>query len=104
LEDRFGSLPKVSMELIEVINLRQLALDLGMERLSIKSNQMKCYFIADQESLFYQSSAFTKVLTWLQQNSHKAELKDIKGKLILKIPQINSIYKAIKQLTQIANV
>ena len=104
LEDRFGSLPKVSLELIEVIRLRAQALSLGIERLSIKSNKMKCYFVSDQESLFYQSSAFTKILTWLQQNTSQAELKDVKGKLILSISQINSIYKAVNLLTQISNV
>lgn len=101
VEDRFGTLPKVSLELIEVIRLRQAAIRMGVERLSIKSGKMKCYFVADQESLFYQSASFTKVLSWLQQNSHRAELKDVKGKLILSIPKTNSIYKAVENLEQI---
>ena len=104
VEDRFGRLPKVSLELIEVINLRQVAITIGIERLIIKSGKMKCYFIADQQSLFYQSSGFTKVLAWLQKNSHKAELKDVKGKLILNIPNIKSIYKAVGNLKEIANI
>jgi transcription-repair coupling factor (superfamily II helicase) len=62
---------------------------------------MKCYFIADQESLFYQSKSFTKVLNWYQQNSHKSELKDVKGKLILNIPNTKSIYKAVGTLKEI---
>jgi transcription-repair coupling factor (superfamily II helicase) len=103
LEDRFGPMPKAARELTEVITLRQLALQLGIERLSIKSNKLKCYFIADQESLFYQSSGFTKVLTWLQLNSRIAELKDVKGKLILSIPKTDSIYKAIGSLESILN-
>jgi len=103
LEDRFGTLPKPSLELIEVINLRKTAMNLGIERLSIKSGKLKCYFISDQESLFYQSFSFTKVLTWLQQNSHKAELKDVKGKLILSISNTKSIYKAVEILKQIAD-
>ncbi len=101
LEDRFGKMPKESQELCEVIRLRLLALNLGIERISIKSGKMKCYFVADQESLYYQSSHFTKVLNWLQANSKKAELKDIKGKLILSIPSTKTIYKAIDRLKSI---
>jgi len=65
---------------------------------------MKCYFIADQDSLFYQSSAFTKVLSWLQQNSHRSELKDVKGKLILSIPNTKSIYSAVGVIEQINSI
>jgi transcription-repair coupling factor (superfamily II helicase) len=101
IEDRFGPMPKAAKELTEVITLRQLAMQLGIERLSIKSNKMKCYFIADQESLFYQSSGFTKVLNWLQQNTRYAELKDVKGKLILSMAHTDSIYKAIASLEKI---
>ena len=104
MEDRFGTLPKPSLELIEVIKLRQAAILLGIERLSIKSGKMKCYFIADQESLFYQSSAFTKVLSWLQQNAHRSDLKDVKGKLILSIPNTKSIYRAVGFLEEINGV
>lgn len=103
VEDRFGTLPKPSLELIEVIRLRQEAQSIGIERLSIKSGKMKCYFVADQESLFYQSIGFTKVLNWLQKNAHKAELKDVKGKLILMVPNTKSIYKAVACLRDIIN-
>ncbi|MBN2669572.1 MAG: transcription-repair coupling factor [Bacteroidales bacterium] len=101
LEDRFGPLPEVSLELLEVINLRAFAIRLGIERISIKSDKMKCYFISDSDSLYYQSTHFGKVLQWLQNNPNKAELKDVKGKLILTIPCINSIYKANAVLNSI---
>ncbi len=101
VEDRFGKLPQVSIELIEVIRLRLLAIDIGIERLSIKSGRMKCYFIADQDSLFYQSEAFTKVLNWLQSNSQQSELKDIRGKLVLTIQNVDSIFKSMKILNKI---
>jgi len=46
--------------------------------------------------------AFTKVLNWLQQNPQKATLKDVKGKLILSISNIKSIYKALAVLADIS--
>ena len=101
IEDRFGKLPQLSTELIEVIRLRLFAITLGIERLSIKSGKMKCYFIADSDSLFYQSSAFTKVLNWLQANSQHSELKNVRGRLVLTIQNIKSIYKAIETLNKI---
>ena len=68
LEDRFGALPEETKELVAVIRLRRIALNNGIERLRLKNNTLKCYFVANQESLYYQSKAFTRVLNWLQKN------------------------------------
>jgi len=100
LEDRFGPMPSVGQDLIEVVRLRRLAMSLGMERLSLKSGKMKCYFVANSDSMFYQTERFGTVLKWLQ-FSRKGDLKDVKGRLILTLESINQISKAYQVLHQI---
>ncbi len=101
LEDRFGALPPSAQELVEVIRLRRKALAMGIERVSIKKNILKLYFIEDQDSLYYQTDKFGSVLSWIQKNTAIAELKEVKSKLILRIKDVKSIYQAIQVLEQI---
>jgi transcription-repair coupling factor (superfamily II helicase) len=101
LEDRFGVLPEETRELTEVIRLRKIAIKNGIEQLRLKNNLLKCYFITNQESLFYQSESFTKVLNWLQRNSSKADLREINNKLVLSVKNIKTIYQAVEVLSAI---
>jgi len=101
LEDRFGVLPEETRELTEVIRLRKIAIKNGIEQLRLKNNLLKCYFITNQESLFYQSESFTKVLNWLQKNSSKADLREINNKLVLSVKNIKTIYQAVEVLSAI---
>ena len=92
--DRFGKLPPQSIELIEVVRLRWLAIELGMERIILKNKKMICYFVADPQSRYYQSPAFSKVLRFVQQNPEKCRMKEKQNKLSLSFEPVGSIVKA----------
>ena len=94
LIDRFGKLPQPSKELLEVVRLRWVAIELGVERIILKNKKMICYFISDQQSAYYQSPAFTKVLQFIQQNPAKGRMKEKKDKLSLSFDSIKSILSA----------
>jgi len=94
LTDRFGKLPEQSKELLEVVRLRWVAINLGIERIILKNKKMICYFIADQQSPFYQSEAFTKVLSYVQSNPSKCRMKEKNGKLSLSFEKTISVVKA----------
>lgn len=83
LEDRFGPLPTVSEELLNVVRIRILAEHLGVERIVFKAKQLFLYFVSNQDSAFYQSPIFAHIINWLQQNPRRAQLKESKGKLAL---------------------
>jgi transcription-repair coupling factor (superfamily II helicase) len=97
LNDRFGKLPAESEELIEVVRVRWLAQSLGMERLILKNNQLIIHFIANQQSPFYQSAAFGKILAWLQANHKRANMKEARDKLTLTMPKVGTI-KQMKEI------
>jgi len=98
LTDRFGPIPKVSSELIEVVRLRRIAKNLGMEKIALKNGQMFCYFVGNQQSIFYQSAAFDGIIRYAQNNMKNTKLREQNGKRSLVIKNIENIEKALVQL------
>lgn len=101
LIDRFGPIPIATQEMIKAIQLRWLANEIGIEKLVLKKEKMICYFISNQDSPYYQSAAFTKVLTFIQQHPNLAKLKERNEKLSLVFEQVKSIQQAIELLGKI---
>jgi len=98
LTDRFGPIPKVASELIEVIRLRRIAKTLGMEKVVLKNGQMICYFINNPLSGFYQSHAFDGILQYLSKNVKNNRLREQNGKRSLLAENIENIGQALVQL------
>jgi transcription-repair coupling factor (superfamily II helicase) len=101
MEDRFGPIPAVVHELIKSIELRWMAKEIGFEKLVIKSNKMIGYFVAQQDSPYYQSSHFTKVLNFIQTNPQDAKMNERNNKLRLIFDDVKSISKSIANLERI---
>ena len=101
LTDRFGPLPLPGKELLEIVRLRWIAIELGMERIIMKNKKMICYFISNQKSPYYHSPAFTKVLRYIQGNPGKCRIKEKEGKLSLRFDPIETIIAAKNILTEI---
>lgn len=49
---------------------------MGLERIVLKQGKMIGYFIADQQSNFYQSSSIMKCAKWDPANTHLAKIKE----------------------------
>ena len=101
LIDRFGKLPNESKELVKVVQLRRFAINLGIEKIVLKNKKMSCYFISNQESSFYSSKIFTKILEFLQFNPKFCSLKEKNNKLSLNFVEIKNINSAIEKLKHI---
>ncbi|MDE6559511.1 MAG: hypothetical protein K2K29_06460 [Muribaculaceae bacterium] len=104
LRDRFGEIPLTASELIKVVPLRITARRLGIERLTLKGGKMYLYFVGDDNKAYYQSPAFGRVLTYLQQNFRRAALREIKGKRSLLIDGVDTVSEALTILTQIQSL
>jgi len=98
LIDRFGPIPPVAADLIEVIRLRRLAKHLGMEKVVMRNHQMICYFVGNPMSTFYQSTAFDGILGYLSKNNKNIRLRDQNGKRSLYIENVQNIGQALGQL------
>jgi transcription-repair coupling factor (superfamily II helicase) len=91
VKDRFGSLPPEVKDIIEIVRVRWMAEMLGMEKILLKNNNLKCYFVSSENEKYYKSATFGKILDYVKMNSRKCSLKEAKGKLILIFEKIVSI-------------
>ena len=100
LTDRFGPLPPQAKDLLNSVRIKWLATQMGIERLVMKQGKMLGYFIADQQSKFYQSGTFQRVLDFVQRNSDKCRLTEKETRnglrLIITFDQITTIDKALR--------
>ncbi|KPK83652.1 MAG: transcription-repair coupling factor [Bacteroides sp. SM23_62_1] len=101
LIDRFGPLPEPSLELLQVVRLRWLAMKFGLTKIILKKEKMISYFIPDQESPYYSSPVFVKIISYIKNQSGQYQLKETGDRLTLTINNISSISQAINILTKI---
>ena len=101
LIDRFGEIPKSTQELFNAIQLRWVAKNIGLEKMVLKQKKLIGYFIANQESLFYQSPKFTAVLKYIQANPYTCKMKERNNKLTLVFENVNNVREAIELLEPI---
>ena len=76
LVDRFGPLPKQAVSLLNSIKIKWIATKLGIEKLIMKQGKMICYFVSDQQSSYYNSPQFSKILQFVQKNSSICRMKE----------------------------
>lgn len=107
LIDRFGALPPQARDLLNSVRIKWLATQMGIERLVMKQGKMLGYFIADQQSKFYQSGTFQRVLAFVQRNSDKCHLNEKETRnglrLIITFDKITSIDKALRIISGFAD-
>ena len=96
LADRFGRVPKQTSELFEVVKLRRLAKKLAIEKLSLKRGKLTACFISDQQSEFYSSELFGRLLHYVQCYPRLCALQQSDDKLSLTIDQVGNVYSAVK--------
>ena len=105
LIDRFGELPIQAIDLLDSVRLKWLAKEIGLEKVVLKQKRMIGYFISDQQSEFYQTEAFTKVLKYVQQNPTTSVMKEKQTKaglrLLITFIKIDSVEVALKRLQKV---
>ena len=101
LIDRFGPLPSVAEELLQVVPLRILGKQLGCEQIMLKQGRMFLFFVSAPNSPFYQSDAFGSILNFVGQNVGRCTFRDQNGKRSLVIAQIPSVQEAVGLLKTI---
>jgi transcription-repair coupling factor (superfamily II helicase) len=99
--DRFGALPAQVQELFVTVRCRKLAVELGFERLMMKNDSLKCYFINKPDSPYFESQTFKSILDFLQTGTNKAKLKQV-GKLFMLVAEpvrdMQDVYSFLQQM------
>ncbi|MDC0230577.1 transcription-repair coupling factor [Aureispira] len=99
IEDRFGKIPKAVGNLFEAIRIRWCAKGLGFERIMLKNKKLRCYFIGDQQSAFFDSDFFKVLITQIQKTcDHRFYLKQTPRYLILVCENVQDLKQVNKIL------
>lgn len=100
LTDRFGKLPHSVQELTNVVRLRLLAAELGIERIVFKNKLFYCFFISQPDSPFYTSGVFTNIVEYIKKHPSTCKMNQAKDKLSLVISPVKNVTEALKVLRE----
>ncbi len=106
LQDRFGKIPHEVKELFEGLKLRWICQKLGFERLSLKNKKLRCYFIGNPQSTFFETETFNDFMKHitLQGKKEGLSLKQSNKYLILIKDQVKDLKEAKQVLDKIKQV
>ena len=65
MEDRFGNIPRQLKELFDGLRLRWVCISMGFERLMLKNKKLRCFFINNPQSPFYETALFQNMLQYI---------------------------------------
>jgi len=103
--DRFGEIPTEVCDLLDSVRIKWLAKELGLEKIILKQKRMLGYFVANQQSDFYQTQAFSKMLQYVKNNCKSCVMKEKETKnglrLLITFIRIDSVKTALHILNKI---
>ena len=91
MTDRFGPIPAQVEDLFTTVRCRRIAVDLGFEKLFVKNNTLKCFFVSNPDSPYFQSEVFNGILLFLQNGTNKGKLKQVGKNGILVVEDIKTM-------------
>jgi transcription-repair coupling factor (superfamily II helicase) len=105
LKDRFGKLPVPVYELFDGLRLRWTAQHLGFERIILKEKKLRCFFVENPQSRFYDSLVFQKIFSFIANHGdkHGLSIKKTPKSLILIKESVASLKKAQEVLRFLKN-
>ncbi len=101
LADRFGPVPPEADELLNAMRLQWEAVSAGFERIVLRQGNMRCYFISNQHSFYYESEQFRTVLDYVKAHPRQCRMKQTDKHLILIFREVHSMEEARRQLSEL---
>ena len=100
LTDRFGQIPPQTEDLLNTMRLRWLARDLGFEKITLKNKIMTAYLVSNQESEYYQTDTFMKIIRYAASHQRRCKVKELNGKNILYVDAVTNVAEALKVMRE----
>lgn len=108
LIDRFGPMPPRAIALMNSIRIKWIATSVGIEKLVMKQGKMIGYFVSDQQSDYYHSARFHKVLQFVQKQSSLCKMKEKQTpnglRLLLTFDNVKSTRRALELMEMLGGV
>lgn len=103
MEDRFGPVPQPVEDLFTTIRCREAAIFLGFEKMFLKNETLKCFFVNNPDSPYFQSDTFNGILQFLQTGTNKARLKQVGKNGILVVEDVRDMDTLWRFLSKMKN-
>jgi transcription-repair coupling factor (superfamily II helicase) len=101
LVDRFGNIPPAAEALLDIVRIKRIAVQVGIEKILLKNDLLIAYFVSDHNSGFYQSSGFTSIMNYVNKKQKRMKIQQKASKLSLTVSDIKSVRSAIQILEEI---
>jgi transcription-repair coupling factor (superfamily II helicase) len=101
LTDRFGRLPDAARQLLDVVRLRWVAAELGIERVKIKNGLMIVAFVGDDRSPFYKTEQFMTLLRRVTSQPERFVLKQRDTKLAMTVRGVENVAAGVRVLNEL---
>jgi len=101
LMDRFGPLPHAILELFDALRIQWLARRIGFQRIILKHGTMRCFFIHNPESPYFESFTFGRILEFIQSNDNDCRIKQTEKNLSIQFQNVDDMKSALDRLKQI---
>ena len=103
LSDRFGKVPQPVYALFDGLRLRNIAVQLGFEKIILKQQTMRCFFPSNMESAYFDSPLFAGIIGYVSRNQQRCQVKETAKNLILTVRAVNGLGEALRMLQQVAS-
>ena len=103
IKDRFGKLPPEIYRLYDALRLKWYGKKLGFSRIILKNNKIRAYLPDESNHIFYKSTNFTKILTFIKENFTTTEMIKKRDKLSIILKDFKSIENAVLIFKKIYN-
>ena len=103
LEDRFGPIPQSVAALLYSVRIKWLAKHIGFSKLILKMGRCIGHFSAENNSEYYQLPIFSAVLSYLQLNPRKVQVKQKGEKLTfvaMDISQLQEVHEMLESIVK----
>ena len=101
LADRFGPIPDSVNDLFITIRCRRIAIALGFEKMTLKEETLRCFFINRPDSPYFESNTFKQLLAYAQTVMNKAHFKQVGRNFVLVIKDIKTMEQCFALLEKI---
>jgi transcription-repair coupling factor (superfamily II helicase) len=91
LADRFGPIPQLVEDLFTTVRCRRIAVALGFERMTLKQDTLRCYFVNNPDSPYFESPVFQAILQFIQTRTNKGKLKQVAKNFMLVVEDVEDM-------------
>jgi transcription-repair coupling factor (superfamily II helicase) len=99
--DRFGPLPESVLALFDATRVREKARRVGLERVVLKNGTLRLYFISNQDSKFFATGIFSRILLYVQTYTAKVRIKESPKYLSLIFDNVHDIKDVLERVAEL---